>query len=539
MGCALLMVLTARGAGGQGTDGTSASPADYIRTKPIESAPWRLPPVDANPYARTSPVLPAAFDVAPPFPAAGRPPMAAGATVLPALPADNVPRPIPHPGVPAAQSPPTTRPVSLPLVSDPFLAETLEADTIAEEFAASPPPRDGQIDHDRRRFGGWHLFGWVQDGFTWNPASPSDGLNRPLMFNDQANDLMMNQLYLGLEKPLAKDGTEWEIGGRVDLLYGSDARFVTASGWERNRDGTEHWNGENQLYHLAIPQAYVELAAPWGDGLSVRAGHFYASMGYEQIAAPENFFYSHAYQFVYGEPFTFTGAVAAYRPASNVVTLLGFTAGWDNVDSDADPWGVLGAVGWESLDQRTTLILRAHSGADITGVRMGGHRTDDARHFVSLLFQQQVTDRLRYIIQPDFGYQEGARVVVNMAPMTITFDTAKWYGINQYLIYQLDPQLAAGLRMEWFRDQDHSRIAVPIQFNPGGSTFLGGDYVAITAGLNWKPTERICLRPEVRWDWSNFRGNGAVPGGNAGMRAFDDGHSSQQWTLAMDVILSF
>lgn len=538
MVCALWLAAACK-VDGQETVGPSASPADYIRTTPAEAAPWRLPPVEANPYARASPILPAAFDIAPPFPAAGRPPRADQPMVLPALPVDNVPRLIPHPKfASAAPTPPTPRPASTQL-SDSFPSGTMETEVLADDLAANMPPPNDFSDGDHRWYGGWHLFGWVQDGFTWNPASPSDGLNRPLMFNDQANDLMMNQLYLGLEKPLAKDGTEWEIGGRIDLLYGSDARFVTASGWERKSAGTEHWNGDQQLYHLAIPQAYVEVAAPWGDGLSVRAGHFYASMGYEQIAAPENFFYSHAYQFVYGEPFTFTGAVAAYRPAPNVVTLLGFTAGWDNVDSDADPWGVLGAVGWESLDQRTTLILRAHSGADITGVRMGGHRTDDARHFVSLLFQQQLTDRLRYIVQPDFGYQEGARVVVNMAPMTITFDTAKWYGINQYLIYQLTPQLAAGLRMEWFRDQDHSRLAVPIQFNPGGSTFRGGDYVAVTAGLNWKPTNQICLRPEIRWDWSNFRGNGAVPGGNAGMRAFDDGHSSQQWTLAMDVILSF
>ena len=170
---------------------------------------------------------------------------------------------------------------------------------------------------------------------------------------------------------------------------------------------------------------------------------------------------------------------------------------------------------------------------------MLGHRVDDERQLVSLMLQKGISDRLRYAIQGTFGIQNDARVIVNMVPMTIAFDTAKWYGVTQYLIYELNQNWSAGARVEWFRDQDHSRIAVPIQFNPGGPTFLGSDYAAISFGLNWKPIDRVWLRPELRWDVSNFRGNGAVPGGDPNMRAYVDGHHRQQLTLATDLIVTF
>ena len=39
------------------------------------------------------------------------------------------------------------------------------------------------------------------------------------------------------------------------------------------------------------------------------------------------------------------------------------------------------------------------------------------------------------------------------------FEDADWYGINQYLLYTLgDKKWSAGARVEWFRDDDGTRV---------------------------------------------------------------------------------
>ncbi|MBC8355798.1 MAG: porin [Planctomycetes bacterium] len=396
--------------------------------------------------------------------------------------------------------------------------------------------RAGMLPHD---MGGILVGGWLQQGFTSNYGVPSDRMNSPVGFNDRSNDYRLNQLYLYAEKAVRRNGHAWGFGGRADVLLGSDARFLTVPGLERHRDGTPKWNGETSDYGLAIPQAYVEVAAPWLRGVSLKAGHFYSIAGYETAAAPENFFYSHAYTYLYGEPFTHTGALFTINPNDSVTLHAGYTNGWDVFDSTSNENGVLGGITIRSSDRRTSLAATVHSGMDVTGVRAGGALIDENRHFYSLVLQHQINDCWRYVFQHDFGYQEDAEVVVNTGPTTITFNTGKWYGINQYLIYDVNDQMSAAVRAEWFRDQDHSRIGIPVVFNPGGPTFLGGNYFALTGGLNWRPHTNVTVRPEIRWDYSDLKGNGAAPGGDPNFRTFDDNRSSSQVTAAIDVVLFY
>lgn len=387
--------------------------------------------------------------------------------------------------------------------------------------------------------GGIQIGGWLEQGFTGNFASPANRMNTPVLFNDRSNDYQLNQLYVYAEKAVCRDGCSWDIGGRVDALFGTDARFLTVPGLEDHRDRTPKWNGDTSEYGLAVPQAYVEVAAPYLNGVSLKAGHFYSIAGYETAAAPQNFFYSHSYTYVYGEPFTFTGALFTVHPNDQLTLNIGYTNGWDVLDSSSNEYGILAGVRWLSADRRTSLAATVHSGQDVTNFRAGGTLIDADRDFYSLVLQHQINDCWRYVLQHDFGYQEDAEVVVNIGPRTLTFDTGKWYGINQYLIYDMNETTSAALRVEWFRDQNNSRLGVPVVFNPGGPTFLGGNYVEVTAGLNWRPHTNVTIRPEIRWDYSDVRGNPAAPGGDPNLRVYNDNTSSSQVTVAVDAILLF
>ena len=55
----------------------------------------------------------------------------------------------------------------------------------------------------------------------------------------------------------------------------------------------------------------------------------------------------------------------------------------------------------------------------------------------------------------------------------------------------------------------------------------------MTAGANWKPTNCITIRPEVRYDWV---ADGAA---TTGVGVYDFGTSDNQFTAAIDFILNF
>ena len=71
------------------------------------------------------------------------------------------------------------------------------------------------------------LRGWLSGGYTYNFDDPASRFNGPVTFNDR-DEPMFNQGYLILERAVDTDCCGWDIGGRVDLLYGSDYRFTIA-----------------------------------------------------------------------------------------------------------------------------------------------------------------------------------------------------------------------------------------------------------------------------------------------------------------------
>jgi hypothetical protein len=134
-----------------------------------------------------------------------------------------------------------------------------------------------------------------------------------------------------------------DIGGRMDFMYGTDARFTQASGWD------DKWNaGSSGYYDIAMPQLYVEIFAPIGNGITAKLGHFYTTIGNEVVPSNGNFFYSHAYTMQYGEPFTHTGALFSYDIDDNFSINGGAVIGWDNMTENAGAWSFLGGGSWTS-----------------------------------------------------------------------------------------------------------------------------------------------------------------------------------------------
>jgi Putative beta-barrel porin-2, OmpL-like. bbp2 len=339
--------------------------------------------------------------------------------------------------------------------------------------------------------------GWTEIGFAGNPKDP-DGTNGPVTFNDKPNDFRLHQVYGFIEREADRSTDTISFGFRADLLYGTDGRFSFANNFD-----TDVLNSNNDK-KLIFPQVYGEIFLPVGNGVTAKVGHFYTLIGYEVVPSTGNFFFSHAYTMQYGEPFTHTGALLSYPINDNIEVTGGVVTGWDSHFDQ--PANFLGSVAYSTDDEGTSLTTSLITG-DVRTNDIGVN-DDHNRTMYSVVLEHDLTDRLHYVLQHDFGYEES----------TAFAGSSKWYGINQYMFYDVLHNLTAGIRGEWFRDEDGVRV-----LGDGRSQ----NFWSVTGGVNYTPIAGFTIRPEVRYD-RNSSGN-----------AFNDGKKDDQVLLSVSGIFRF
>jgi hypothetical protein len=350
--------------------------------------------------------------------------------------------------------------------------------------------------------------GWLEQGVTFNALSPHDGWNGPVATNDLSNNYELNQFWLTFVRPVKTDGCGFDVGGRIDACYGTDWRYGDSLGLESKIDAA------NGLYGLVIPQFYLEVGY---DDLTVKMGHYAASMGYEQVPAPANFFYSHSHELAYAEIILATGFQADYKLSENWSVNGGINTGWGMFEDNNDKMSFLGGLKWHNTSDKTSVSFEITAGpSDPAGEN---HLYDYA-----LVLKQQLSEKLLYVAQHNFGGAE-----------TATGGYGIWYGLDQYLIYTINPKLSAGARVEWFRDEEGTRVAGVGNLNDGWSGLPGfaGTFSEVTTGLNWRPCRNLVVRPELRWDW--YGGTTNV----AGQLPFGDGLHASQFLFATDAVFTF
>jgi hypothetical protein len=382
---------------------------------------------------------------------------------------------------------------------------------------------------------GISTYGWTDVGIGGNNwGAPWNG---PITFNDRNWQAMMNQLYLVNEKTLGED---FGWGGRVDLLYGTDFLFTTARGLDAYRSTPDplgftgpRWDS-SRYYGLAMPQLYGEFGT---EDLGVKFGHFYTLIGYEVVPAPGNFFYTHAYTMQYGEPFTHTGILGNWKASDQVGIVAGVTNGWDNWDDGMLTGGpitntgypgfsnntsLLAATTFTSADESQSLIFAITSGNQVIG-GAGGVFADNLYSgnlsMYSVVYTNELSDKLTYVLQHDNGWWFNGNVG-GYQTLGQQNGTSQWYGLNQYMFYNFSDTLIGGLRFEWFRDNNGTRVVSNLRNAitgvPESAAGFAGNFWAMTWGLNYLMGNNWVIRPELRYDWytPDVRGfNGTLPYG--------------------------
>jgi len=366
------------------------------------------------------------------------------------------------------------------------------------------------------------ISGWIDTGTTFNPDSPQSNQNFGRLFDDRANEPLLNQIVINFERGLVPQPGEFDWGFKLQFMYGSDARFIHSLGLF---DRTAH-----EILQPDLVEAYLNLHFPvmTEGGLDFKLGKFVTLEGAETIDPRANFFYSHTYIFNFGIPFNDTGALATFHASKLLDLYAGITRGVNtSVDDNNDSPAFLSGVGLNLLDGKLTALVSTHIGPETPG---DNHHN---RYLNDLAITAKPAKNLTSITDLNYIYDEAA--------------DATGYGVAQYFIYTINDVFSIGLRGEIWRDAEGFYVVSFAEnddaaglLRSGATTLdprtVGGGkttYGAVTLGLNIKPpvpkpAASLVIRPELRFDRALN-----------GTRPFNDSSDSNQFTASIDVIITF
>jgi len=285
--------------------------------------------------------------------------------------------------------------------------------------------------------------------------------------NVQQSDLQLNQAWIFAERKL-QTRRGFDIGGRADVVFGTDARYTQSAGLEYrpNSHPTKGW-GEGD-YYVSFAQLYGEVGSK---NISVKVGKFLTPLGYESTMSPERFFYSLGYAFSQ-LPATHTGGIATWTPSDRLSVIGGWANGADlTFYNEKDNAGIFGFQ--FAATKKISLAYNVILGQD----KAGGKRDYLIQ---SAIVQFKPSDRWGYTFEWTLN---------NSKKDSNEFNGG--YGINQELIYHLNQKWALGGRIEWMHGYN-TVITAPSRDDV--------NQYGYTLGLNWTPRTWLVVRPEIRYD---------------------------------------
>lgn len=390
------------------------------------------------------------------------------------------------------------------------------------------------------------IYGNVAQGMTFNMDSPSDRFNGPMTWIDRDKEWGLQQAWFGVAKTVNQDDCCWDWGYQVNAMYGTSYRWAIQQGFENQLN-----NGQS-FYGLALPDMNVKLG---NQDWLFTVGRFVSPVGYNTVDTTANFFPIIPFTYQYGEMFTQTGAMAAYKLSDRITVTSGVTRGWDNWDGTnfgSPNLGALGMVAIAGQNAGDSLTWFGHWSREANerttpGGGPGVSNDFSGRYIQSLVYIKKLSEQSTWVLQSDFGHQDRAKL--NGA-------SANWFGVNSYLFHKYNDCWTWGLNTEWFRDDGGYRVGTLLPAYPGSEArglggfngnFRGGyngDFFRVMFGPQWSPRTNLVMRPGLAVDWfsGSIDANKQRAFGNAnnpGLRPYNDGTSNVQGVAFFDVFFKF
>ncbi|MCX5678566.1 MAG: outer membrane beta-barrel protein [Candidatus Omnitrophica bacterium] len=319
---------------------------------------------------------------------------------------------------------------------------------------------------------GINIYGYAEGGWFYDATSPHKGSGPTFIgYNNFKSDITLDKVSLNVERTVDPTKKQFDVGGRIEGIFGADAAFIHSNGMWDIQTGHNQWD---------LLQAYVDAALPYIP-VRLRFGKWIELAGFEQFSAniygafgdPARALYSYSYQFLYAEPGTQTGLLATYVLNPQWTFDVGTTLGWNQSLRDANhALDFLGRATFTPSD-RTTVIFTMTEGPEFPiGVGHNLSPGDNANWWTALdlVITQKINDKLSLGLGTDY---------VETPKIPGLQDKAKqWGGVAGYASYALDPHLTLNTRLEWYKDAAGG-------FSTGAP--VGANYYEITEGLAIKP----------------------------------------------------
>lgn len=322
------------------------------------------------------------------------------------------------------------------------------------------------------------ISGFVTASYFYDTSVPADRKSNGYLWNTSDNAFSLNKFKLTLASaPVERSGDAWSAAYRVSLIFGEDAPIVNTGGSAQGLD--------------ELREAYVELNAPVGTGLNIRAGQLISLLNYESGdggAANANF--SQGYQWFY----TGNGPGAGVQ--------LGYTLS-DMFDLKVRVQNGMYAGPFDGNDGKTVMAalgIKPCKNAWLSLIGFGGPESHTmAVYGGSVLAGATLSDNITTGLEFDYFKFDNHG----------TEDADLW-SIGGWLGYDFSPKVGVALRAEYLNDQDGGGLKGIALGGRAGSALASadpdGEITSIALTLNYKPVPSVKIQPEVRFDNTSYKG---------------------------------
>jgi hypothetical protein len=344
-------------------------------------------------------------------------------------------------------------------------------------------------------FKGTKLSGFVDVGyeFSFNTLNTdrvgagvgstlNNGHNPTRIFDNRDNSFYMHEAHLQLERLASKDMI---VGYHIELGAGHDPSI---------------YDGQN----VTLQEGWVQILAPLGAGLDIRAGKMATLAGYEVLENVNNMNYSRGMLFGLIQPFTNTGVRVAYGMGGSNNDMATFTLGFNNglnstaatapdLFSDGDHGKAVELqVAVKPIKDLLASVTLITGNDTVSGVNVS---TADQFYLFDIVVAYTM-DKMTFALNVDFA---SAQQSTDLAGPAGTKTRTPTSGFAVYGKYAWTDAMATALRFEYFSDKNGS---LPLLSVPG-ERGTGARTAEITLTQEIKVANQLIIRIEVRHDDCN------------------------------------
>lgn len=345
------------------------------------------------------------------------------------------------------------------------------------------------------------IGGYASASVTYYPDTNGSKGQAGRSFDFEEQDPTINQIGLFVERTVDVTKNQFDVGGRVEWIYGADARLIHSTGLFDD-DGVN--DGPDEQFDPV--QVYLDFAVPVGNGLRVRAGKFVTPAGYETINPTTTPLYSRGLLFTFLLPFTHTGVLGTYALNDSWSFDFGVVRGWDDALEDKNDDGVsfIGRASYTFSDKKSALYTTVIAGPEIAG------DNNTTTSLVDVVYTHKYSDQWTFAVQGDLLWQTDVDSKFGESD-----EDGFAGGLGGWASYTFSQYFQFNGRLEYLYDGQGFRF-------PTGSGDNGNNVYSAALGVTITPfpTDNIGsnlkIRPEVRYDYADR----AVFGGDNNQLSF-------------------